>query len=626
MEELLQAPTDDVGDAIVVPPILANQFELKIGFLNLVTAILFHGFANDDPHSHIRRFTKITQTIKLNQVPHDIIKLILFVFSLEGAARTWLEKEPPNSITTWNDLVSKFVNQFFPPSRTTNLRNEITIFQQKFNETFSEVCDRFEDLLNKCPHHGFSPLHQIYTFYNGLNQSDQDSLNSAAGGNLLTRNTHEALTIIKNKSKVQTSRNKHQVSSGSGSSSQNDASIALTKQVESLVSSMNKSIHSIQEGCETCGGPHSYFECQAVGGYTQDVYATAGNYNAGGQLAKALQERPQGVLPSNTILNPQEDIKVITTQSGTIVAGPSVPPPTSSSCSKEVERNPKPTMDQMFKKLHINISLAEALAFMPKYAKMLKDLISNKEKLLELANTPLTENCSAVHLKQLPKKLGDPRKFLIPCDFFELEKCMALADLGASINLMPLSVWKKLMLPKLVPTHITLELANRSVAYPAGIAEDVFVQVDKFTFPADFIVVDYDVDPRFPLILGIPFLRTAHALVDVYGEELILRDGDEELIFHTDRTSKYPHKYGNESINMINFIDITCEDHFHEVLKIQKSIHPFSDSTTPPSDSFPSLTPFKTSDSLLEEFADELALIESFLPEMMTFTLMSNLI
>ncbi|GKD53435.1 hypothetical protein Tco_1286822 [Tanacetum coccineum] len=96
MEELLQAPTDGVGDAIVVPPVLASQFELKIGFLSLVTAISFHGFENDDPHSHIRRFTKITQKIKLNQVPHDIIKLILFPFSLEGAARTWLEKEPPN--------------------------------------------------------------------------------------------------------------------------------------------------------------------------------------------------------------------------------------------------------------------------------------------------------------------------------------------------------------------------------------------------------------------------------------------------------------------------------------------------------------------------------------------------
>ncbi|GKC99162.1 reverse transcriptase domain-containing protein [Tanacetum coccineum] len=141
MEELLQAPTDGVGDAIVVPPILANQFELKIGLLNLVTAIAFHGFENDDPNSHIRRFTKITQTVKLNNVPGDVVKLLLFPFSLAGAARTWLEKEPPNSITTWNDLVSKFVNRFFPPSKTTNLQNEISRFQQRFSETFAEAWD-----------------------------------------------------------------------------------------------------------------------------------------------------------------------------------------------------------------------------------------------------------------------------------------------------------------------------------------------------------------------------------------------------------------------------------------------------------------------------------------------------
>ncbi|GKE66796.1 reverse transcriptase domain-containing protein, partial [Tanacetum coccineum] len=142
----------------------------------------------------------------------------------------------------------------------------------------------------------------------------------------------------------------------------------------------------------------------------------------------------------------------------------------------------------------------------------------------------------------------------------------------------------------------TLELANQSVAYPVGVVEDVFVKVVKFYFLADFVVVDYDVDPRVPLILRRPFLRTTQALIDVHREELILRDGDEQLIFHVDNTSKHPH----ESINMINFIDITCEDRFSEVLKIKKSNHPLSGSTTP------------FSDSLLEEFADELTLLDPF--------------
>ncbi|GKC54171.1 reverse transcriptase domain-containing protein [Tanacetum coccineum] len=266
----------------------------------------------------------------------------------------------------------------------------------------------------------------------------------------------------------------------------------------------------------------------------------------------------------------------------------------------------------MFKKLHFNISFAEALAQMLKYAKMLKDLLSNKEKLLELANTPLNENSSAVLLKKIPEKLGDPGKFLIPYDFSELEECIALADLGASINLMPLSFWK----PKLIPTRMTLELANCSVSYPAGIAKDVFVQVGKFTFLAEFVVIDYDVDPCVSLILGRPFLRTAHALVDVHGEELTLRFGDEKLIFKVESTSKYPHKHGDESINQIDIINTTCKDYFHEVLNVQKSIHPLSGSPTPSSDPVvaslsPSLTPFGDSDFLLEETDAFLALDDS---------------
>ncbi|GJX94876.1 reverse transcriptase domain-containing protein [Tanacetum coccineum] len=162
---------------------------------------------------------------------------------------------------------------------------------------------------------------------------------------------------------------------------------------------------------------------------------------------------------------------------------------------------------------------------------MLKSLLSNKDKLLELSNTPLNENCSAVILKKLPEKLGDPRKFLIPCGFSEL-KCKALADLGASINLMPLSVWKKLGLPELISTGMALELANRAICTPTGIARDVFVPVGKFTFPVDFVIVDYESYPRVPLILGRPFLRTTHTLIDVHGEEMILRDSDERLILN----------------------------------------------------------------------------------------------
>ncbi|GKD89097.1 reverse transcriptase domain-containing protein [Tanacetum coccineum] len=204
---------------------------------------------------------------------------------------------------------------------------------------------------------------------------------------------------------------------------------------------------------------------------------------------------------------------------------------------------------------------------------MLKSLISNKEKLIELANTPLNENCSVVILKKLPEKLGNPRKFLIPCGFSEL-KCKALADLGASINLMPLSVWKKLGLPKLISTCMTLELVNQTICTPAGIARDVFVSVGKFTFPADFIIIDYESDPRVPLILGRPFLRTASALIDVHGEEMILRDGDERLTLNMRHdTSRYSNKPKKESINMIDIYNVSHKDYLENLFANEKIIN-----------------------------------------------------
>ncbi|GJW94292.1 reverse transcriptase domain-containing protein, partial [Tanacetum coccineum] len=327
-----------------------------------------------------------------------------------------------------------------------------------------------------------------------------------------------------------------------------------------------------------------------------------------------------GSLPSNTVANPRGDLKAITTRSGISYDGPLIPP-----LPKVVEREPEVTKDtvqpstkniqppvvqtqapidepvvapkpkpsipypsrankqklrekddnlaskfvEIFRELHFELSFADALLHMPKFASMFKSLLNNKEKLFDLAKTPVNENCSAVILKKLPEKLGDPGKFLIPCDFPEIVECLALADLGASINLMPLSIWKKLSLPELMPTQMILELADRSTTSPSGIAKDVFVKVGKFHFLADFVVVDYVVDPRVPLILGRPFLRTAHALID-YAQEV--------LGFSDSSTSSNP----------------------------TPSLDPIL------STSFPSLTPFEGSNFILEEI--EACLINDSIP------------
>nr|GEY18690.1 reverse transcriptase domain-containing protein [Tanacetum cinerariifolium] len=163
---------------------------------------------------------------------------------------------------------------------------------------------------------------------------------------------------------------------------------------------------------------------------------------------------------------------------------------------------------------------------------------------------------------KFPKKLGDPDKFLIPCDFPGMAECLALADLGASINLMPLSVWNKLSLPDLSPTCMTLELTDRSISRPVGVAEDVFVKVGTFYFPSDFVVVDFDADPRVPLILRRSFLKTGRALIDVFDGELTLRVGKEAITFNLDQTSRYSANYNDMTASQISVIDMACEDDF----------------------------------------------------------------
>nr|GEZ48768.1 reverse transcriptase domain-containing protein [Tanacetum cinerariifolium] len=184
---------------------------------------------------------------------------------------------------------------------------------------------------------------------------------------------------------------------------------------------------------------------------------------------------------------------------------------------------------EIFKDMSFEISFTDALILMPKFASTLKALIGNKEKLSEMARTPMNEHFLAVILNKLPKKLGDPGKFLIPCEFPGMDECLALADLGASINLMPLSVWKELALPELTSTCMTLKLADRSVSKPIGIAKDVSVKVDMFHFPADFVVVDFEPDPRVLLILRGCFLKTACTLINVHNGELTLRIRNESI-------------------------------------------------------------------------------------------------
>ncbi|GKD68280.1 reverse transcriptase domain-containing protein [Tanacetum coccineum] len=474
----------------------------------------------------------------------------------------------------------------------TNLRNEISNFEQRFGESFHEAWDRYKDLLRACPHHGFTELHQLDTFYNALNPTDQDSLNSAVGGNLLERSTRDVLMIIENKSKVRNSQKKSIVSqvksSDVNSSSSSDLAKlthAINQQTSAVTTTMTAIlkqfqatpppafVKSVEEICVTCA---------AAGNYNQDN----SGYRPPGV---ANQTRPPGLAQPNVWF---------------VLDGPSVPMP-------PLFINPKE--DEHVEETLTDPKLAEYTIKVP--PPLIQKAKPTSQKNYVLENTSLNENCSAVILKKLLEKLGDPGKFLIPCGFSEL-KCKALADLGASINLTPLSVWKKLGLLELISTRMTLVLANRAIYTPARIERDNFVLVGKFTFPADFVIVDYESDPRVPLILGRPFLQTARALIDVHGEEMILHDGDKRLILNMRHdTLSYSNKPQKESINMIDIYNVSHKDYLEDYL-------PFDiESDLREIEYLLNNDPTKEMDSILEDSVDKGNLADDLvdtIPEMFT--------
>nr|GFB96316.1 reverse transcriptase domain-containing protein [Tanacetum cinerariifolium] len=289
-----------------------------------------------------------------------------------------------------------------------------------------------------------------------------------------------------------------------------------------------------------------------------------------------------GTLHGNTVTNPKEDLKGITTRSGVAYKGPTIPTP-----SKVVKQGTEATKDP------VQTPSPQSTAHVQPPVTQYETPVSK----------PIAApHCSADIRNKLPKKLGDPGKFLIPCEFRGMDECLALADLSVSINIMPLSVWKELLLPKLTPTCMTLELADRSVSKPIGIAKDVKVKVGMFHFPADFVVVDFEPDPRVPLILERCFLKTGRALINVHKGELTLQIGNEAITYNLDQTSRYSANYDQMTANKINVTDEACEEYFQEVLGFSNVTT--SDNPTPSDDPIvsttsPTLTLFGDSDFLL---------------------------
>nr|GEY57435.1 hypothetical protein [Tanacetum cinerariifolium] len=604
MAELRQAPTEGYEDAIIILEITANNFELKHGLINLVQNKQFFGHDKEDPHAHIRYFNKIPSTMRdslnstaggnfLDKMPRECLKIIESKSKVrQSRAKAVVSKVSMSSSTPAissevvelkNMVRALLLDKKNQSSAPTSSPTPAPV--KAVEPNFVTCCANYNQgntsfqpqmVANQIRPPGFPPVQN-----NQKNFNQGNNFNQNQGGNFNQSNFKQGGNFN------QGQLHRPQVNQPPAyQASSYQAPIPQTQSVsqtdfESYIKANDAVLRNMQNQ-----GQNVQNQCQSL----QIQMANLTDMLSKFVSSNTASSSGLGTLPSNTITNPKEELKGITTRSGVAYQGPTIPTP-----SKVVNQGTEVTRDQVapmpnlesvipypsrrnnerrrdqaneqiekfyeiFKDMSFEISFMNALILMPKFASTLKALIRNKERLSEMARTPMNEHCSAVILNKLPRKLRDPRKFLIPCEFPGMDECLALADLGPSINLMPLSVWEALSLPELTPTCMTLELADRSISKPIGIAKDVSVKVGVFHFPADFMVVDFEPYPRIPLIPGRCFLKTGRALIDVYKGELTLRIGNEAITYNLDQTVRYSANYNQMTANKSDVINMACED------------------------------------------------------------------
>ncbi|CAN6557791.1 unnamed protein product [Malus baccata var. baccata] len=659
----LAARINAVPRCIIYPDVEdGTSFEIKPHILNILPS--FHGLPNSDPNMHLVDFIEACDNTIIRGFSSEAIKLRLFPFSLKDKAKAWLHYLPANNITTWTELQERFLNKFFPSSKTLALKKEILAFTQKPNESFHEAWERYNEMYTKCPHAGFDSNLQMNIFYDGLNATTKSHVNASAGGSLMSKSAREAFELfdmMASESQQWTEEQTQKRGVFEISQSYPNVSAQIAKMENNFNAKFAalmqvSSMPNAQEPCIICSETtHAITQCPNKDSYTelvqehvnmvnnfirprsdpysntynpgwknhpnlswggnqqprqyqqsyqstsetkkpsledqmsqlaqhmsalststnsfvqstqtsiQNLTASVGNLETQvGQLATMFNEREKGKFLSQYEQNPRgmEHCKVIRTlKSGKSYDNREVvhheaeveeeeltesAPLAAKSRSEAISEAgiPDPSASnkvQSRRNFDANKEKGlDAIKQIPSYAKFLKELCSRKKKFSEYEKVILSEQCSAVLLHKLPPKKKDPGSFTISCTIGSLDFHKVLIDLGASVNLMPYSVFQKLGEGELKPTSVSLQLADRSVTYPLGILEDVIIKVDKFYLPADFIVLDMEEDKEVPLILGRPFMATARTLIDVEAGTLTLRVQGESVVFKLFEAVKRP--------------------------------------------------------------------------------------
>ena len=717
----LSTPDLNLSPLCINFPALNADFELKSGFLHLLP--IFHGLSGEDPHKHLQKFHLACSTLNINNVSEDNINLRVFPFTLAGAAQNWLYSLPPRSISTWGELKKLFLEKFFPASRTNNIRKEICGVRQHQGETLYEYWERFKELCNSCPHHGFTENLTIQFFYMGMLPIERNMIDAASGGALMNKPPEDARALIEDMA-----ANTQQFGERQALVAPKKVNEVSTSHLEQKLDKLTSLFEKLAVGTmqrRVCGICSNYDhptdacptlqddtqEANAIGGFSrppnQNYDPYSNTYNAGwrdhpnlrygnqggsnvqtrnfqqnrpsyqnkpqnlissnsnfhndnaqsndhdlfqqetrasiknletqlGQIATALNEmraENSRKLPSQSLINPKENAHAIQLRSGKKLESPTETQKTHDKgledevempneqkkfeqeeevVQNRVEKTPQKALPnddftspkvnpklvdpnsssnkpfppfpsrlakntkkdelekdiwEIFRKVQVNIPLLDAIMQVPKYAKFLKDLCTNKRKLRGNEKVAMGENVSAILQRKLPPKCKDLGAFTIPCTIGMTRIEKAMCDLGASINVMPYSIYISLGFDNLNETGVIIQLADRSNVYPEGVVENVLVQVNDLYFPADFYVLKMEEDDgpnSVPLLLGRPFLRTARTKIDVYEGLLTMEFEKKTVCFNIFEAMKYPND--EHSVFSIDVLDGLSQ----QVLNLQK--------------------------------------------------------
>ncbi|XP_070676224.1 uncharacterized protein, partial [Malus domestica] len=545
----------------------------------------YHGLSMEDPNKHLKEFEVVCSSMTPINVDGNILMMKAFPFSLLEKAKDWLYELAPGTVTSWDSMKRAFLEKFFPTSRVILLRKRISGIQQNQGESFPSYYERFKSFVAFCPQHQMKEELLIQYFYEGLFPMERQMLDASAGGALVDKTPGAAKVLIANRA--------HNAQQYEGVGQRDPLrpqvnEVSSMPEIQSQLANLTSIVSQLAEGmkihgpsvCGVCSMQgHANDQCPQLienGGWES---ANAVGFGVGtdsntskssqDEEDKLLQEEAQGAKPTakddQTLPNsssppkPSQTTKVSpnSTFSSSIPLNVPFPGRFRQSKKEEAEKD----ILETFRKVQVNIPLLDAIKQVPRYAKFLKELCTTRRRISNKEVVQVSENVSAVLQRKLPPKCKDPGSFTIPCVIgnTKFEQCML--DLGASINVMPYSIYASMNLGELKNDGVIIQLADRSNAYPKGVLEDVLVQVGNLIFPADFYMLDMEDSPYstpLPILLGRPFMKTARTKIDVFKGTLTMEFDGEVIDFNLSESIKFPKD--DHSCFSIDIIDDLAQD------------------------------------------------------------------